>query len=62
MEQTSIILLTTKEAAEYLRISLVTLSRYINHLSDPIPVYRFSRNNVRINKAELDAWIKRNRK
>lgn len=62
MDQQQVIFLTTKEAAEYLRISIVTLSRYLNHIQDPIPAYRLSRNNVRINKAELDDWIKRNRK
>lgn len=46
-----------KEAAKILNVSLVTLYRYMNRENDPIPSYKISNSNIRINRLELDVWV-----
>lgn len=53
-------ILTTKEAAEYLRYSEVTLEQW--RLIGKGPVFHKPENKVLYYKADLDAWIKENSK
>lgn len=61
-EEKNIIWLTPEEAAEYLKVSLSTIYRYVNDKENPLPSYKISRNKIRISKSEIDEWIKQNLK
>lgn len=50
-------IMTTREAAKYMGVSKVTLSRHINEKVNPIPTIRLSLRLVRIRKSTLDEWI-----
>lgn len=49
-------LLTSQEAADYLRVSLQAIYDWVN--DGTIPVERAGR-SLRFRKADLDAWLKR---
>jgi len=51
------VLFTPEEAAEYLKISLATIYRYLNQEENPLPSYKISRGVIRIKKDELMSWI-----
>ena len=56
-------MLTPEEAANYLKISITTIYRYLNRKDNPIPSYKFSSKSIRIEKEELNLWIQvQNRK
>ena len=57
MQQEDHEVLTPQEAADYMKISLSTLYRFLDHPDNPIPSYKLSRSIIRIRKSELDAWI-----
>ena len=48
--------LNKKEAADYLRISTRTITRYANCPVNPLP-HSFVSNRMMFHKADLDAWI-----
>lgn len=50
--------LSPKETATWLGISMATIYRYINLAVDPIPCYKISESNIRIEVAELEKWVK----
>ena len=59
MQETEDILFTPEEAADYLKVSMATIYRYINpaETPNPLPSYKVSKGVVRIKKSELDKWI-----
>ena len=51
-------LLSIQNAADYLGTSDVTVRRWLERSSDPLPCYRIG-GRIRISQAELAAWIYR---
>jgi len=49
--------LSPKQAAQKIGVSKATIYRYINRKNDPIPSYKITSSNIRINKTELDVWV-----
>lgn len=50
--------MTLKETAQYLKISLRQLYRYIGQEFNPLPVVYLSPASPRVVKAKLDEWVK----
>lgn len=57
-EDRETIWLSPKEVADYLKLSIETIYRYINDTDNPLPSYKLSKSNIRIDKEELEQWIK----
>jgi len=51
--------LSPEDAAKHIKVSLVTLYRYINQSVNPLPAHKISSSNIRINQEELDLWVLR---
>ena len=49
--------LTPDQVASKLDISKVTVYRYINSKSDPLPSYKISPGVIRVDEDELNCWI-----
>ena len=49
--------LSPKQAAQKIGVSKATIYRYINRENDPIPSYKITSSNIRINEMELDVWV-----
>ncbi len=49
--------LSPKQAAKKIGVSKATIYRYINRENDPIPSYKITSSNIRINETELDVWV-----
>lgn len=50
-------LMTPKEVAKYMGVSKMTVSKYLNKETNPIPAIRISPGLVRIRKVLLDEWL-----
>lgn len=55
------VLLSQKEAAEYLGTTVGTLNTWRHYGKDTIPYLRWG-NRIKYQKEDLDAWIKANKK
>ena len=44
--------LSPKQAAQKIGVSKATIYRYINRKNDPIPSYKITSSNIRINETE----------
>lgn len=51
-------LFTPDEAAAFMNVHVSTIYRYMERETDPLPSYKISRNNIRIDKNELILWVK----
>lgn len=49
--------MTPTEVAEFLGVSNITVSRYLNKSTNPLPCYRLSNRVVRIKMADLQKWM-----
>lgn len=49
--------LSPSQAAKRLGVSRVTLYRYINQKSNPLPAYKLSTSTIKINSEEIDKWV-----
>lgn len=56
--------LTPKEVAKILNVSMATVHRYLNDIDNPIPHIRLSPSCIRILNSELISWMElfRNKK
>jgi len=50
-------MLTPQQAADLLGISTITIGRYINLKTNPMPCYRISNRMVRINPQQMMEWV-----
>ena len=50
-------LLSPKEVALLLNVSMSTVYRYLGDTKNPLPSYKISKSNIRISKLELDQWL-----
>lgn len=50
-------LLTPEEAAEYLKITINTIYKYLDLPENPLPSYKISGKTIRIKKDELLNWV-----
>lgn len=55
-EKQETIWLTPEEAADYIRVAVTTIYKYIKE--DGLKATKISRNNYRILKSDLDEWMK----
>ena len=51
------IYLTPEEVADYLKVHISTIYRYLELPENPLPSYKVSSKNIRIKKSELVSWI-----
>jgi len=49
--------MTPEEAADYLKVHVSTIYRYLELQENPLPSYKISSKNIRIKKEEFVKWI-----
>lgn len=51
-------MLTLDQVAEILKVSVTTIRRYMHRENNPLPVVFISKQEIRVNKANLHEWLK----
>ncbi len=50
-------LMTPREVAKYMKVSLMTITRRMKDMEDPIPTIKISDRIIRIRFSELQKWM-----
>jgi excisionase family DNA binding protein len=50
-------MMTLQQTADYLKVGIKTIARYIKQSENPLPSHRLSDRTIRISLMELNQWI-----
>ncbi len=50
------------QVADYLKVSIGTVYRYIADKENPLPSFKISGKNILVRKEELDTWVESHRR